>query len=73
MSLRICKLNQNYALGHLSGSVVRVDWERQPPEGTVTGAMGELWIPQLLGISENREAGTGVRDNKEAEPAGLGD
>ena len=45
MSLRICKLNQNYALGHLSGRVVRVDWERQPPEGTVTGAMGEVMDP----------------------------
>lgn len=72
MSLRICKLNQNYALGHLSGSVVRGrlgeaatrrDRNRGPWE-----SYGSL---SLLGISENREAGTGVRDSKEAEPAGL--
>jgi len=29
----------------MSGSVVRIDWERQPPEGTVTGAMGEVGDP----------------------------
>ena len=55
----------------MSGSVVRIDWERQPPEGTVTGSWEKLGIYQLLGISENREAGTDVRDNKEAEPADL--
>lgn len=40
-------------------------------KGPLQGPWEKLGIYQLLGISENREAGTDVRDNKEAEPADL--
>lgn len=72
VSLIICELDENRALGHLPGSSGRRNWERQPPEGTIRG-YGRSHEPWNLlgGISENREAGTDVRATKEAEPTGL--